>query len=89
MLARLTLHIPKPLFEWDADGEQTLKSLPYAIGWFGRAEEAVARAEEREDYMIEQKKLSAIFQFAKSMPLMFVSASHIKVDDRKRKRGVL
>jgi len=79
----------KPLFEWDADGEQTLKSLPYAIGWFGRAEEAGARAEEREDYMIEQKKLSAIFQFAKSMPLMFVSASHIKVDDRKRKRGVL
>ena len=78
-----------PLFEWDAEGEQTLKSLPYAIGWFGRAEEAVAGAEEREDYMMEQNKLSAIFQFAKAMPLMFVPASHNKVDDRKRKRGIL
>jgi len=79
----------KPLFEWDLEGEQTLKSLPYAISWFGRAEEAVAGAEEREDYHIEQKKLSAIFQFAKAMPLLLVPASHIKVDDRKRKRGIL
>ena len=79
----------EPLFEWDAEGEQTLKSLPYAIDWFGRAEEAVAGVEERDDYMIEQKKLSAIFHFAKAMPLMCVPASHTKVDDRKRKRGIL
>ena len=79
----------EPLFEWDADGEQTLKALPFVIDWFGRAEEAVAGAEEWEGYMIEQKKLSAIFQFAKAMPLMLVPASRIKVDDKKRKRGIL
>ena len=79
----------EPLFEWDSDGEQTLKALPYAIDWFGRAEEAVAGVKEREDYMMEQKKLSAIFQFAKAMPLLIVPASNIKVDNRKRKRGIL
>ena len=47
--------------------------------------------EEQEDYQIEQKKLSAIFEFAKAMPLMFVPATHIKVNDstRKRKRGIV
>ena len=98
-----------PLFEWDLEGEQTLKALPFVIDWFERAGVAVADGrgsvnhedsnsdnddddddeEEQEDYQIEQKKLSAIFQFAKAMPLMFVPASHIEVDDRKRKRGIL
>ena len=32
----------EPLFEWVADGEQTLKALPYVIDWFERAREAVA-----------------------------------------------
>lgn len=31
----------EPLFVWDADGEQTLKSLPYAVAWFDRAGRAV------------------------------------------------
>ena len=76
----------EPLFEWDAEGEQTLKALSYVVDWFGRAEEAVAE-EEGENYHIENRKLSVIFQFAKAMPLMFVHTSHIKVDNKKRKRS--
>ena len=74
-----------PLFEWDADGEQTLKALPHVINWFRRAEEAVSGDDEG-DYNIEERKLSAIFQFAKAMPLFFVPACQIKVNDNKRKR---
>ena len=73
------------LFQWDSEGEQTLKALPYLVDWFGKAEEAVAGDEEN-CYGLDEKKLSAIFQFAKTMPLLFVPASHIKKDDKKRKR---
>ena len=41
------------------------------------------------DYCVDERKLSAIFQFAKAMPLLFVPISCIKVDDHrnnKRKR---
>ena len=44
----------------------TLK--PYVIDWFERTEEAFADGDEDEgdeDYRIEEKTLSAIFQFAK------------------------
>ena len=75
-----------PLFEWDADGEQTLKALPYVFDWFESAKEAVAGDGDREDYHVEQRQLSAIFQFAKAMPLLLVPASNIKEDDKKRKR---
>ena len=75
-----------PLFEWDADGEQTLKALPYVFDWFRRAEEAVS-GDDGGDYNIEERKLSAIFQFAKAMPLFFVPACQIKVNGNKRKRG--
>ena len=99
----------EPLFEWDADeeadGEQTLKALPYVIDWFKRAKEAVAdedRLTDDEDtdsedddnsvsddydYCVDERKLSAIFQFAKAMPLLLEPISRIKVDDhRKHKR---
>ena len=93
----------EPLFEWDADGEQSLKALPYVIDWFKRAKEAVAdedmldnEDEDDEDdssvsddydYCVEERKLSAIFQFAKAMPLLLEAISCIKVDDhRKHKR---
>ena len=76
----------EPLFEWDTDGEQSLKALPYIFDWFKRAGEAVAGDIDREDYHVEEKKLSAIFQFAKAMPLLVVPASNIKEDDKKRKR---
>ena len=70
----------EPFFEWgmEEEGEHTLKALPYIIEWFGRAEEAVADDEEDssnsdsdEDYYhVVERKLSAIFQFAKAMPLL-------------------
>ena len=93
----------EPLFEWDADeeadGEQTLKALPYVIDWFKRAKEAVADEDMDEDdeddttvsddydYRVDEKKLSAIFQCAKAMPLLFEPISRMAVDgSRKRKR---
>ena len=76
----------QPLFEWDADGEQTLKALPHVVDWFERAGEAVAGDIDGEDRRVEQRQLSAIFQFAKAMPLLLVPASNIKEDDKKRKR---
>ena len=76
----------EPLFEWDADGEQTLKALPYIVDWFERAKDAVVDLR-REGYRVEERKLSAIFQFTTSMPLLFVPTSQIKVDNKKRKRG--
>ena len=77
----------EPLFQWDAEGEQTLKALPQVMNWFGRANVAVA--DDDEEYGIEEQKLSAIFQFAKGMPFLFVPPSHIKVDTKKRKRSDL
>ena len=70
----------EPLF--NLDGENNLKALPYAVDWFERAKIAVA--EERRGYYynvdqnmisaihIDQRKLSAIYQFARAMPLLFV-----------------
>ena len=80
----------EPHFDWDADeDEQNLKALPYVIAWFDKARAAVADDDD-ESYNIEEKKLSAIFQFAKSMPLLFVPTSDIKKDvNKKRKRECL
>ena len=75
----------EPLFQWDAEGEQFLKALPYVINWFERARVAVAD-EDEEMYNIEERKLSAIFQFAKTMPLLLEGISYISADDKKRKR---
>ena len=90
-IKKILLHHPNldmgPLFQWDSEGEQTLKALPYVVDWFGKAEEAVAGDEENCSYRLDERKLSAIFQFAKTMPLLFVPASHIKKDDKKRKRN--
>ena len=98
----------EPLFEWDAEGEQTLKALPYVISWFGKAKEAIAKdGEDRDDkdfynqdspeeekaevykgedeeYNILQRKLTAILQFARAIPLLFGGIATIK-KDRKRK----
>ena len=71
----------EPLFEWDSDGEQSLKALPYVVGWFERARNATGF------YNIEERKLSAIFHFAKAMPLLLVPASNIKEESKKRKRN--
>lgn len=85
------------LFTWDKKGEQTLKSLPYMLAWFERAANTVAtlkkkRARKSYQRKINRRELSAIYEYAKAMPLEFVSASHnIKVVDehcqgKKRKR---
>ena len=89
----------KPLFVWDIEGEWTLNGLPHIIDWFNRAAVAVndrgkrrvARAKYRVNYNVDQKKLSAIYEFAKAMPSMFIPTSHTTVDDdgnnkKKRKR---
>jgi hypothetical protein len=70
------------LYAWDSEGEWSLKALPYVIAWFERAEEADAAV----DYQVEELKLAAIYQFARAMPLMFVTPPHIKADDKKRKK---
>ena len=78
----------EPLFDWDAEeGEENLKALPYVIDWFDKARAAVA--DDGASYNIDSRKLSAVFQFAKAMPLLFVTASHIKkgANNKKRKRG--
>ena len=104
----------EPLYNWDTEGEWTLKALPYIVAWFERAREFLAevgssevssdeeetiteyedrRAEARRilvalaakrEKSVETKKLSALYQFARSMPLMFTPSS--KVGDKKRKR---
>ena len=78
-----------------------------SITWFERAKEAVdeslllieneddypigALIKDNQDYQVEEKRLSAIYQFARDMPLLFVPTFHIntKADDngKKRKRG--
>jgi len=76
----------KPLFELDMkEGEQNLKGLPYVIALFGVGATEVSVEYNRDN--IQARKLSAIYQFAQAMPLMFIPRSHVKVDDKKRKRG--
>ena len=74
----------EPLFDWDAEREQTLKALPYSIGWFESAR--VAIADDDEQYGIEERKLSAIFKFARAMPLLLEGISRINAVNEKRKR---
>ena len=76
----------KPLFELDLEGEQTLKALPHIINWFEGARIAVAADDEEFD--IKGRKLSAIFQFAKAMPMLLEGVVNVRVDeDKKRKRS--
>ena len=81
------------LYAWNLDGEWTLKSLPYVVGWFKKAKEAAAHDEETRFvdcpvsvFDVEKRKLSAIYQFSLAMPELIVPASHVRVD-KKRRRG--
>ena len=62
------------------------------INWFDKAGLAVADNRdghhyEHYDYNIQERKLSAIYEFAMAMPHMFIPvATRAKVDDKKRKR---
>ena len=84
------------------DSERNLKGLTYVIDWFERAKEAVLDisfikngvVQGRETFLnedariplVDTRKLSAVYQFALAMPLLFVPASHAKACDKKRKR---
>ena len=98
------------LYNWDSEGERTLKALPFVIDWFERAREAVRPPQTRlerlmdgefdndsrgypkeEDlgrsYNIDERKLSAIYEFAKAMPLLFIPTSHINGSGRVLRRS--
>jgi len=62
----------EPLFELDEGRERTLKGLPLIIDWFERAKEAVVNDRDSYYYQVEEKKLSAIYQFAQAMPELFI-----------------
>ncbi|KAL9183726.1 hypothetical protein ACHAXT_004582 [Thalassiosira profunda] len=55
----------RPFFEWD------LKFLPLAIDWLARAEAILDDATRRN---IPARKLSAIYQFVRGMPLVYVES---------------
>ena len=76
------------LYAWDSEDEQSLKPFPYVINWFDRAIKAVDDGRDRDKYKyrVDEKKLTAIYQFAKDMPLLFVPTSLISGDNKKRKR---
>ena len=81
----------KPLFGWnmEGEGERDLKALPYVVAWFERAGEAVADDEDEggeESYKICERKISALYHFAKAMPLLVVPVPPNKRGDNKRKR---
>lgn len=67
----------EPFFQWD------LKVLPNAVHWFGRA---LACSQNYQMSSIETRKLSAIYQFARAMPLLVVPAPTIRPRRSKRKK---
>ena len=54
-----------------------MKALPRVISWFERAGGAVVD-EVGESYNIDARRLSAVYQFAQGITLMFVPKSHIE-----------
>ena len=76
-----------PLFDWNKEGggERDLKALPYVIAWFERAQVV---EEDGDCYGIANKKLSAIYQFAKALPLLFVPTTQLKRRMTKRGKGL-
>jgi len=76
------------LFEFGTEDE-SLKALRYVVDWFEKARVAVADEEDsKEGCNIRQRKLSAIYQFARFMPLLFVPSPtdmlQIRIDAQKR-----
>ena len=76
----------EPLLNWDleGEGERNLKALPYVVAWYDRA--VMVDAECGEGFCVKEQKLSAMYQFARAMPLLFVPTHHIKGENNKRKR---
>lgn len=64
----------QPFFaDWILDDEQSLKALPYVIDVLNKAKAARAWSMIGQHQNIERKKLSAIYEFARTMPLLFVT----------------
>ena len=64
----------QPFFaDWILDDEQSLKALPYVIDVLNKAKAARAWSMIGQHQNIKRKKLSAIYEFARTMPLMFVT----------------
>ena len=59
------------LFEFGTE-DKSLNALPHVVDWLEKARVAVA---DEEEYNISQQKLSAIYQFACFMPLLFIPSS--------------
>ena len=75
----------EPLFELDTeDDERKPKALPHIIDWFGRRARETTR-NRLVPKCIRTRKLSAIFQFARAMPLSFV-ATPFDVEGKKKKK---
>ena len=78
------------LFEWGSGDERNIMSLPYVIAWFERAREAaISSIIDRDDdynYQVEERRLTAIYEFTLAMPILFVPPSYTEVNDKKRKR---
>jgi len=55
----------EPFLEWD------LKVLPLAVSWFDKAR-GFSQNDDDEETNVDAMKLSAIYQFARAVPLMFV-----------------
>ena len=72
----------EPLFnlslEEEDSSERDLKALPHVFSWFETAKEAIIGDKKLSTYDLECKKLSAIYQFVTTMPMLFVPASHGK-----------
>ena len=87
------------LYGWDSEDERTLKALPFVLEWFERARKAVRTPQRRclgqpgrsypsdegRFHKINERKLSAIYQFAKAMPLLFIPSSHINGSSQHRR----
>ena len=64
----------EPFLEWD------LKVLPLAVSWFDRARHSVP---ENSGASVDTQKLSAIYQFSKALPMMFVPPQRKATNKRK------
>jgi len=68
------------LYNWDSDGDWSLKALPHVIGWFEQAAEIDGGVVNW--YHVDVRKLSAIYQFVHDMPLLFTPSYHNKKQKR-------
>ena len=59
------------LFEWESEDKEVKKLLPDVIAWYGRAAKAVAEVGSVNNIK-DSHLLSAVYQFARAIPTLFV-----------------